>query len=892
MAEQDADLSTARWARVRALFEAVCDLPETRQRARLTELGADAALADDVLALVDAQTESFACAVAPLQTLAAGLDREELPIGTQVGVWTLTARLARGGMGSVYVAERHDALFRQKVAIKVLDAPQRDGAAEHFAAERALLAGLVHPDIARLYDGGSTSGGLPFLVMEFIDGVALDRFVREQGLGLEARLALFERVAAAVAFAHQRLVIHCDLKPENVLVRADGSPALLDFGIARLADREDGSEGWCTPAYASPEQIARRRLTTATDVFSLGVMLAELLADRRYGRGPADAGTPLLAPSAMASAAGATTTATPWAKALRGDLDAIVARATAPDPRQRYASVVELLADLRRHREHRPVHARPATPALRLRRFLRRQWRSVAAAAVLLAVVGGFSLQLVRERDRAREAAETAEATSAFLVEAFAAADPRRSASLGQASARDVLDAGAARIDTELADRPAVRAQLLLSIGRAYRNLGQDAKAEPLLAEAAALFVDPRVERPLDAVDALEELSVLAGNGHRGDDAVRFAERAEALRREAGDSSDAGRAEALNHLGLAYTVSGEPERARAALAESLALRRTLDDPLALLVTLNNLGRAERFAGRFDDAEAHYAEALHLADAIGTTAAPSRQTTLTGLAQTRVERGQLEAALPVLREAQAMAVSLYGEVSVVVATAHNELANALHDLGRLDEAEGHYRRSLAIQAKTSGESSLSYAVALNNLASLLEDRGDYAAAEPLARRSLAIRRAELPAGSPMLLRSKANVARLLTRAGRLDEAAALLLPVLELRRREGTRTGSDGVRAELVHAEWLVAAGRLAEAEAALAAIDIPADPGRARDRQQRDRQWIALREAQGRLDEARAKAAALDAALAADPDASPLHRQRSAAVLARLHAAGNAAPDG
>jgi serine/threonine-protein kinase len=884
MAQQDPELSTARWSRVRSLFEAVCDLPVTRQRERLLELGADEATADEVLGLLDAQTESFARAVAPLQSLVAGLDREELAIGTKVGVWTLSARLARGGMGSVYVAERSDALFRQKVAIKVLDAPQRDGASERFAAERALLAELVHPEIARLYDGGTTPGGLPFLVMEFIDGLPLDRYARERALGLEARLSLFERVASAVAFAHQRLVIHCDLKPENVLVRADGSPALLDFGIARLADREDGGDGWCTPAYASPEQIAGKRLSTASDVFSLGVMLAELLADRRYGRGAGDAGRPLVAPSAMAATADASPAAKAWARALRGDLDAIVARATALASKERYASVAELLADLRRRREHRPVHARRATLPLRLGRFLLRQWRGAAAAAVLLAVIGGFSLQLLRERDRAREAAATAEATSAFLVEAFAAADPRRSEALGQASARDVLDAGAARIDTELADRPAVRAQLLLSIGRAYRNLGQEAKAEPLLVEAAELFLDARVDRPLDAVEALEELSVLAGNGHRGEDAVSFAERADALRREAGDTRVAGRAESLNHLGLAYTVTRDFDRARQALEESLALRRGLDEPLATLTTLNNLARAERFAGRLDRAEAHYGEALRLAERIGTTASPSRVTALTGMAQTRIDGGRREAALPALREALALATALYGDGSTQVANAHNELANVLHDLGRLDEAEPHYRRALALEGEFGGRDSLGYAVQLNNLASLLEDRGEYEDAEPLARRSLAIRRAELPAGSPMLLRSQANFARLLTRAGKLDEAAGLLGPVLAARRRNDPVDSADRVRAELVNAEWLAATGRLAEAEAALAAIVIPEDPGRARDRQQRERQWVLLREAQGRIDEALARAEALDAELAADPDASRVHRQRSAAVLTQLRA--------
>lgn len=887
MAEQDPELSTARWARVRALFDAVCNLPPTQQRARLVELGADAALADDVLALVGAQTESFARAVAPLQALVAGLDREDLPPGTQVGVWTLSARLARGGMGSVYVAERSDALFRQKVAIKVLDAPQREGATRRFNEERALLAELVHPDIARLYDGGSTRGGLPYLVMEYVDGLPLDRFARERALGLHARLRLFERVARAVAFAHQRLVLHCDLKPENVLVRADGSPTLLDFGIGQLVDADGDGSAWCTPAYASPEQVAGQRLGTASDVFSLGVMLAELLADRRYGRRAADAGTPLPAPSAMAATPEASADAKRRAAALRGDLDAIVAKATAPDPRQRYASVDALLADLARHSAHRPIAARPATPALRLRRFLRRQWRGVAVAAGAALLVGGFTVQLVRERDRAREAAETAEATSAFLVEAFAAADPRRSEALGQANARDVLDAGAARIDTELADRPAVRAQLLLSIGRAYRNLGHEAKAEPLLAEATELFLDPRVDRPLEAAEALQELSVLAGNGNRGAEAVAFAERADALRRAAGDVSAAGRAESQNHLGMAYAANGQLDRAQSAMEAALAQRRAVaaEEPLDLITTLNNLARVHRLAGRHRDAEALYAEALRAAEAIGPRGDPSRQTALDGLARCRAAAGRIDEALPWMEASLALAQQLYGADSSRVANAHNELANLLHDLGRLDEAEPHYRASLAIEGRSRGEDGLGYAVQLNNLAALLEDRGDYAGAEPLSRRSLALREARLPADDPMVLRHRANLARLLTRQGRLDDAAALLVPVLVHHRERTPADASDRVRAELVDVEWLTAARRYAEAESALAAIQLPTAPGRARERHEAMRRRIALDEARGRPAEALAAADLLDAELAAVAGAAPLARLRNDAVRARLRAA-------
>lgn len=896
MAEPGTDVTTARWAQVRALFDAVCDLPPDAGEARLAELTDDPRLRKEVMALVGAQTEAFASALPPLHALVARLDGEELAEGDRLGHWTLRTRLGAGGMGAVFVAERDDGLFRQRVALKILRRQADSEAAKRLDAERALLAGLVHPGIARLYDGGTTPMGQPFLVMEYVDGVALDHWMAESGAGLDARLALFDRLCDAVAYAHRQLVVHCDLKPHNVLVRPDGQPALLDFGIARWAGTaaeagegtgSGGEPHFCTPAYASPEQVRGRTPSVASDVFSLGIILAELLADAPMGRTAADAEQPARAPSSFPRRA-----ALGWAGRLRGDLDAIVAMATALDPARRYPDVATLRADLARYREFLPPLARPAPPLHRARLFLRRYRRGAAVAAGASLLVAAFTAQLAVERDRAREAADTAAATSRFLVEAFAAANPRTSTAGGKASARDVLDAGAERIATELKDRPAVRAELLLAIGRAYRNLGQDAKAEALLQQAAELFTQPGIDRPLDAVEALQELSVLVGNNNRGADAVALAERAEALRQAAGDEQPASVADSQNHLGLAYTAVRDLDRARTALEASLAYRRTaIDrDPLTVAVTLNNLARVHRLAERFDEAKAVYAEALRVAEAQGAQGGPSRQTALAGIGTTHLAAGQTADAVPWMEASLALAREVYGDDSSHVANAHNELANALHDLGRLAEAEGHYRASLAMEARSSGVDSLSYAIRLNNLAALLEDRGDFADAEPLARRSLAIREATLPADDLMVLRGRANVARLLTRLRRLDDAAALLGPVLAHHRARSPEENTERVRTELAQVEWLTAAGRLADAESALASVRIPADAHRMRDRHEWTRRRIDLDAAQGRIAEALARADAFDGELAASGGAAPLQRLRNDAVRGRLRAALAAEP--
>jgi serine/threonine-protein kinase len=892
MAEPGADVTTARWAQVRALFEAVCDLPPDAGEARLAELTDDVRLREEVMALVGAQTEAFASALQPLHTLVARLDGEELAEGDRIGHWTLRARLGAGGMGAVFVAERDDGLFRQRVALKILRRQADAEAARQLDAERALLAGLVHPGIARLYDGGTTPMGQPFLVMEYVDGVALDRWLAEAAPGLDARLALFDRLCDAVAYAHRQLVVHCDLKPHNVLVRPDGSPVLLDFGIARWAgaaslpasDDAGASDAprFCTPGYASPEQLQGRTPGVASDVFSLGVILAEMLADAPMGRTASDAAVPTRAPSTFARRA-----ALGWTRELRGDLDAIVAMATALDPAKRYADVGALRADLARRGEHLPTRARPATLPRRARLFLRRYRRGVAVAAGGALLVGAFTVQLAVERDRAREAADTAEATARFLVEAFAAANPRETAAAGKASARDVLDAGAERIATELKDRPAVRAELLLAIGNAYRNLGQDTRAEPMLRQAIDLFTSPDVDRPLQAVRALQDLSTLVGNSGRGQEAVALAERAEALRLAAGDHRPEAIADAQNHLGLAYTAVRDLGRAQAALEAALALRRERIDaaPLEFAVTLNNLARVHRLAERFDQAEAVYFEAMAVAEAQGAQGGPSRQTAMAGIGASRMQAGRTAEAVPWMQASLALAREVYGDDSGHVANAHNEIANALHDLARLAEAEEHYRASVALEADSSGADSLASAIRLNNLAALLEDRGDFAAAEPLARRSLAIREARLPANDVMVLRSRANVARLLTRMGQLDEAGRYLAPLLAHHRAESPADASDRIRTELAHVEWLAAAGRLDEAEAALAAVRVPADAHRMRDRHEWTRRRIGLDEAHGRHAEALARADAFDVELMASGGAAPLQRLRNDAVRARLRAA-------
>jgi len=853
----------------RRLFEAVCDLPAAQQAPALAALTDDPALRREVEALLAAQTDRGARPRPGSAGRTDGQPAGHRTVRGRIPRWRLVERLASGGMGTVFVAERADGLYRQRVAVKLLRGRPDPAVAERLAAERQILAGLQHPGIARLYDGGTTPAGQPYLVMEYIAGLPLDRYLAQHRPGLDARIGLFLRICRAVAHAHAQLVVHCDLKPGNILVREGGHPSLLDFGIAR-ASAAGGDDGlrYCTPAYAAPEQLRGERVGVAADVFGLGVILWELLADRGAGRTADAPDQPLPPPSAQASGV-------PWARRLGRDLDAIVARATAPAPGARYPTVDALAADLERWQRHEPVSARGGGVAYRGGRWLRRHWRGSVVALAMLVAAGLFTWRLAEERDRAERAATTARQVSELLVGAFDAADPRRTAGSREMSAREVLDASARRIDADLAASPALAAELRLVLGRAYRSLGQPKQAEALLRDAAEAFASPALAQPAQAAVAWSQLATLLANDRRGDEAVAAANEARRLRGATPTPAEA--ADTLNALGIALTATGALAEAESALREALALRREgpAADPGSAVATLNNLGRVQRLRGDAAAAEASHREALALAETLGPVGQPMAQLSLDGIARALLLAGRRDEAWPVFERSLALAASLYGPHSNAVAVAHNELANLFHDAGRWDEAERHYRASLGIEAAVSGEDSPRFAVVLNNLGSLAEDRGDLAVAESLFRRSLAIREAALPAGDVTVQRSWLNLARMLLRNDRLDEAGALLaMPA------GGDQGGSEDLRAGLLRAELRLRRGAPDEAEARLAGLDfndLP-EPHPARVARELLRAEIAL--ARGDEDAARAaREQALAAQVALTGADSPAAR-RIRALLA------------
>ncbi|HEY7510017.1 MAG TPA: serine/threonine-protein kinase, partial [Vicinamibacteria bacterium] len=638
----------------------------------------------------------------------------------RIGPYRVVRELGRGGMGAVYLAERDEPELRRSVAIKVVRHGMDSAfVVGRFRTERQILAGLEHPGIARLYDGGATEEGLPYFVMECVDGQDLLTYSDARRLSITERLRLFLRVCEAVQYAHQNLVVHRDLKPSNVLVTAEGDPKLLDFGIAKVLNppaAESGDETasvvrLMTPGYASPEQVRGERVTTASDVYSLGVILYELLSGhkpyRTGSREPAEVERAVLAHDAPSPSAAAARTEkvaardgrgtaiiTPAEVAarrqtapghlrrrLRGDLDTVVLKALRPDPAQRYVSAAAMADDIRRHLDGFPVRARPDGRSYRMAKFLRRHRLGASMAAVVaVALVAGLALALVgfaraREAETvARAEAETARHVSDFLVDLFKITEPGESRG-NAVTARELLDRGAVRVEEQLAAQPAVRANLLSAMGRAYGELGLFEPQLKLLEQALVADVAVYGEDSREAADTLALLSKAQmdrGAYARGRD---LAQRALAIREKRFGPEHLDVAKTLSVLGVAHWRVGDLRAARGSLERSLAIQEKLLGPehRDLGGILNNVAILRWQEGDTAGARALYERALAIFERDHDRDHPYVIRTLNNLANLLRQAGDLP-------QARALHERALASRRKMLAPDHPEIAESLNNLG--------------------------------------------------------------------------------------------------------------------------------------------------------------------------------------------------------------------
>ncbi len=834
-----ASTEPVRWERLKALLPDAAALDGAERLAFLDRLD-DPDLRADLEALLVAHDEAEAAD--RFEEPAFGADVRPDALDTHIGPYRLSEEVGRGGMGAVYRAERADGAFEQTVALKLLPPGLASaGSAERFRAERQILARLEHPHVARLLDGGVTDAGtlgreMPWLAMEFVDGKTLTAYAEQARLSVEARVRLFLQVCEAVAYAHHNLVVHRDLKPSNILVAEDerGAPQvkLLDFGIAKLIEEEDPSEALTrtgmrvmTPEYAAPEQVRGETVTTATDVYALGVLLYELLTGTRpydvTGLSPSDiertiCDTAPTRPSASVQPAEYDADLSA-AQRLRGDLDTIILKALAKEPGQRYLGADALADDLRRHLNGLPVTARPATAGYRARKFIERHRVGTAAAAlVVLALLAGAGLALWQAQIARTEAAK-AETVNSFLLDMLAAPDPYEDGR--EVRVVDVLDRTEARIADQLRDEPAVEAAVRHTLGVTYRELGLYDEAGPQFRRALTLREQLYGARHVDVAETQGGLAkTLQQNGdfEAADSLFRLAL---ATDRALFGERDTRTAARLSDLGVLLWENGDYEGAEPLLRQSLALEEDLRGPDhdEVALSLGNLATLLADLGQSDEAEPLYRRQLAIFRANHGDDHPSVPQALSNLGILRDDLGDHDEAVALHEEALALYRALKGDEHYDVAYAMNNLASAKAELGLYDEAAALQQDALTRAEATFGPTHPNVGIQLNNMALLRRQQGNIDEAERLYRRAIETWRAGLPPGHPYLAFGLQNMAVLLLRQERNREAVPLAREAHDIRAALLPSDSPDRANTASILGDALGRLGQDAEAESLLVA---------------------------------------------------------------------------
>ncbi|MEM7353389.1 MAG: serine/threonine-protein kinase, partial [Acidobacteriota bacterium] len=841
-------MSHDRWRRAQEVFESVIELPADQRQDEAARLCGDD---EDLLTTVhdllraDAGPDPMPD-IDPVVELEGALDerRRRQWIGRRLGSYLIVDHIGDGGMGSVFLAERADEAFTKQVAVKLIHRTDHDGL-QRFQAERQILADLEHPNIARLIDGGTTQEGRPYLVMEHVEGEPITTYCDRHRLTIRQRLELIRQVCAAVGVAHQNLVVHRDLKSANILVTRNGTPKLLDFGIAKLLGgstwqpetRATGRLG--TPDSASPEQVLGGRITTATDVYALGVLLYELLSGGRpyrwRDRTPAEIDAMLRydvpkLPSqvALSQVYGASPAAVATARGLRpaslrraliGDLDNIVLRALRREPERRYRSVEQLSEELRRHLEGLPVEAQPPTLTYRLGKLVRRHRVGLVVVLLAIALVISILFQSVRvrqERDRALHEKATAEAVTRFLVESFQEVDPSRSQG-DQISARRLLMSGAERARRELTDQPQEQATLLLTIGRILSGLGLYDEAEPLLDDALNQRVGLLGGQHTQVAEVWHESSLLLARRGNFEEADRLVQ--EALSRQPPRS--AKRARTLHLQADIRLAQGQHEESLDLHREALQIEReTLSETdRQTLEGLAAVGVAHQRLTHYTEAEAIFRHALALQSEAYPGDRPTTVILLRRLAHVLIRQKKPQEALEPAVQAVEMSRRLWSQAHIEQADTLNTLANVRRELSQAADAYPLYLESLAVSRQALGDRHPRFVGTLLNVAFLLhQDLERPGEAEALYREALETFRSTVGVEHPnhpnlgFILMGYGNV---LNDLDRPEEAQVVLEQALELwqRRDQGEKRNGQLARSRLAHS--LVLLGRYQSAEVML-----------------------------------------------------------------------------
>jgi eukaryotic-like serine/threonine-protein kinase len=812
---------SARWHKIQALFDQLADLNGAERDAQLDRsCGDDTDLRDSVHSLLIADGGAEDPLLHAVGAAAESLldDHRDRLIGTRVGAYRVASVLGTGGMSTVYRGERDDSQFHQTVAIKILlHSTLHPRLRSRLHSERHILASLDHSSIARLIDSGELEDGTPYLIMEYVDGESIDAYCDGRALSIRERIELFIAVCHAVHYAHRNLVVHRDIKASNIFVTDQGAPKLLDFGIAKMLAPESLShtlpvtrlqERMLTPENAAPEQVLGRPITTATDIYALGVLLYQMLTGRSPYRllsysqlqleraicmddparpsqivvqGESDADRSRVAESRGLSPQS-------LRARLSGDLDAIVAMAMRKEPDRRYPSVEALADDLRRHLLGQPVRARQGDWRYSSAKFLRRNWLPVAGAAaafVGLLIIAGMTLwqnhRIGLARDAAAEERDRAQQVSAFMLDVFSKADPFN-AQGREATAKDLLDRGAEEIRRNSNLPPEVRAQLLESIGLAYRRQGLYNGAIPLFEQAVEIR---RQARPLDnnnLAAALANLSqALSDAGHLAS-AEAYLQQALALSQTGDAPPSTLTADILLQYGnFLLNAKSEPEHARQRFDEALKVYRSSpgDQHVAIAWTLGAIAYTAIWLGDFVVAEQYQRQVLNLIQTSLGRNHPDHSVALTSLGYILTQRGKYAEAEQLLNEALQSERSVFGADNQRLASIEAHLGIVYDRQGDLARAISSTEDALRITINRLGSGHYMTGYYRDALANLYLDANNLTAAESSARQALALYEKALPARHLYVSATRQLLGEVLLRRGRFADAEIELRRALDI-----------------------------------------------------------------------------------------------------------------
>jgi len=727
-----------------------------------------------------------------------------------IGVYRIIREIGRGGMAVVYLGERDDQNYRKRVAIKMV----RPGIGTEqvllrFRNERQTLAALDHPNIVKLLDGASTEDGLPYLVMDYVEGVPINEYCDVNRLSVSGRVQLFRSVCSAVQYAHQNLVIHRDLKPGNILITKEGLARLLDFGIAKLLNpefvqaplvtRTDSRP--MTPEYASPEQVRGDTVTIATDIYSLGVMLYEILtghrpyevADSSWGeierlvcdKEPPRPSTKIALDRERVKATAQLRSAEPkqLVSLLRGDLDWITMKALEKDPSRRYATASELSADLGRYLCHEPVLARPASTAYRARKYVRRHPAGVAIAAGLVLLLAGFAImqsiqlrRITRERDRANR-------ITSFMEGIFKVSDPSEARG-NSITAREILDKSSADIGTGLEKDPELQAEMMFVMGDVYRGLGLFPRAQDLYQRSAEIRGRVLGPENLDTLKSLDDLGwILNQEGHAAE-AEKLQRQTVGTRRRVFGDKNLDTLKSMSNLAWTLDREGRYAESEELDREILDARRRMNEPddREAAVIMNNLAATLGHEGRYAEAEQMKRQTLALRQRTLGPENPDTLTAMNNLAYTLRQEGRDAEAEKLQRATLDAQRHVLGPEHPDTLRSMNNLGAVLYSEGRFPEAEQLQREALDAKRRVLGPEHQDTLWAMHELARSLRGEGHYGEAERLLRQTLEIQRRVLGPDAPNTLETMDDLGPLLSQEGHLAEAENLQRQTVDSARR--------------------------------------------------------------------------------------------------------------